>query len=133
MTSGNYRTALGHAVFEINQQTKVSFKWTTNTNYAWKAYSCMFGRTGWEGQAGWQLSNGRTKFASSALNITYLPSSLPLDRLKVVWLHELSHVWGLGHVKGINHVMNESASLAYLRGGVKTLTSDEKNAYKALY
>ena len=131
--SGTFETAMGNAVFEINQQTDVNFSWTDSTSPSWKSYAADYGATGWEGQSQWNVVLGSTRSASSKLNTRYLSTGMPFDRLKVVWLHELCHVWGLGHVSGINHVMYQSASDAYLRGGVRTLTSDEKNGINNLY
>ena len=51
--------------------------------------------------------------------------------MRVLWLHELSHVWGLGH-STINTVMYTSASSAYYNG-VRYLTSDDINGYNSLY
>lgn len=130
---GHSRPRWENAVFEINQQTDVNFSWTDSTSPSWKAYAADYGATGWEGQSQWNVVLGSTRSASSKLNTRYLSTGMPFDRLKVVWLHELCHVWGLGHVSGINHVMYQSASDAYLRGGVRTLTSDEKNGINNLY
>jgi predicted Zn-dependent protease len=66
--------------------------------------------------------------------MTYLPSSSNshVPRLKVVWLHELGHSIGLGHVSTLKRVMYTSASDAYF-AGVTSLTSDEIAGVNSIY
>lgn len=87
----------------------------------------------WEGitYTKWNSSNRLTS-AISQLNKHYCGNYADA-RKRVVWLHELGHGWGLGHVTSKKCVMHKSASTAYTSGGVRALTSDEVNGLNALY
>ena len=68
------------------------------------------------------------------LNMYYLPgtSTTDVERLRVVWLHELGHGLSLGHVANNTAVMYTSASQAYFNG-VRYLTSDEIAGINSVY
>lgn len=86
----------------------------------------------WEGitYTTWDSSNKLTS-AISQLNKHYCDNYADATK-RVVWLHELGHGWGLGHVTATKRVMYKSASGAY-KAGVRALTSDEINGINALY
>lgn len=129
--TGNYKTAISQAASNINSSTDVSFS-TSNTGAIWSAVVKNYGATGWEGQSTWSYGiSGKTSLADSKINSYYMPSSTAVAKLRVLWLHELSHVWGLGH-SNINTVMYTSASSAY-SNGVRYLTSDDIRGYNYLY
>ncbi len=128
--TGIYTTPLREARLDINSKTPVNLKQSAYGT-AWWAFNGDYGNTGWEGLAVWNCRNGKVLSASSRLNNTFL-SGKPAAQIKVVWLHELSHVFGLNHVTSINRVMYTSASAAY-HHGVRSLTSDEIAAYEHLY
>lgn len=129
--TGNYQTSLTQAVNNINTATHVNFS-TTTASSGWTAQAHNFGATGWEGRATWNRNMlGFTTSAFSNINMHYIPSGVSINRMRVLWLHELSHVWGLGH-SSINTVMYTSASQAY-RNGVQWLTLDDINGYNTLY
>lgn len=130
---GNYQAGVVNAISSIDSKTDVHFSFTTASGPSWTARVNNYGNTGWEGQSTWSYYLGATHSGDSKLNMYYLNPNTPVARLKVVWLHELCHVWGLGHVDSINSVMYKSASDAYTRGGVRDLTSDEINGMNALY
>ncbi|WP_289093880.1 matrixin family metalloprotease [uncultured Bifidobacterium sp.] len=131
LMTGNYVTAINQAASDINSNTDVTF-YTSNTGASWSALTQNYGATGWEGQSTWSYGvSGYTSLASSKINTYYIPSNTPVAQMRVLWLHELSHVWGLGH-SNINTVMYTSASAAY-RNGVRYLTSDDINGYNSLY
>lgn len=73
-----------------------------------------------------------TTSSLSRLNIYYLHGTEPINRLKVVWLHEIGHGLGLDHVTVLHRVMYKSASAAYF-DGVTALTSDEISGINHLY
>lgn len=128
--SGIYITPFANARNDINSLTPVTLN-TTADGAFWWAWNGKYGATGWEGLATWTCSSGKVTGANSKLNDYYLASA-PSARIKVVWLHELSHVFGLGHVTTVTRVMYSSASTAY-NNGVRTLTADETNGYNYLY
>lgn len=128
--SGIYSAPFLSARADINAKTPVNIS-TTEEGALWWASSGTYGNTGWEGLATWTCSGGKATGANSKLNNTVLAGK-PAARIKVVWLHELSHVFGLGHSNSKSRVMYTSASEAYL-SGVRTLTSDEIAGYNYLY
>lgn len=129
--TGNYLTAINQAVSNIDSSTHVRFE-TSGVGATWSAITQNYGNTGWEGQATWSYGiSGKTSLAASKINTYYIPASVEVARMRVLWLHELSHVWGLGH-SNRNTVMYTSASIAY-SNGVRYLTSDDINGYNSLY
>lgn len=127
---GNYLAAAKQAVSNINSATKVSF--SAGSRLSWQATSQNYGKTGWEGESSYTfLVSGYTKTAISKVNTYYIGSSSPVARRRVLWLHEFSHVWGLGH-SSPNTVMNSSASAAYSRG-VRYLTADDIQGINSRY
>lgn len=127
---GNYLTSAKQAVSNINSATKVGF--STGTRMVRQATSQNFGKNGWEGQSAYTfLASGYTKDAVSRVNTYYMKSSYPVARMRVLWLHEFSHCWGLGH-STINTVMYKSASDAY-NNGVRYLTSDDIKGINSRY
>lgn len=129
--NGNYLTAINQAVNNINNSTDVTFS-TSPSGLSWTALVANYGNTGWEGQSQWSYSIfGKTSNATSKINSYYIPPNTTIGRMRVLWLHELSHVWGLGH-SGINTVMYTSASAAS-DNGVRYLTSDDINGINSLY
>lgn len=130
---GNYSTGLNTAISNINSSTHVTLSRTTDTGPSWKASVTNYGNTGWEGESTWSYYLGATHSAESKINTYYIPSGTAPARIKVIWLHELSHVLGLGHVSSVNRVMYTSASAAYTQGGVRNLTSDEVSGINSLY
>lgn len=130
---GNYQAGIVNAISSIDSKTDVHFSFTTASEPSWKARVNNYGNTGWEGQSTWSYYLGATHSADSKLNMYYLNPNTSVAQLKVVWLHELCHVWGLGHVDSINSVMYKSASEAYRRGGVRDLVSDDINGINHLY
>ena len=130
---GNYLSGLRQAAANYNASTDARVTLTaTLRGGKWSAIAQNYGATGWEGQSTWYKSGGVTTKATSKVNIKYA-ASFNAARMKVLWLHELGHVWGLGHVSSIRHVMYTSASAAYLNGGVRSLTSDEIAGINKLY
>ena len=129
--TGNYHTAIGQAMSNISSATPAKTL-RAATGYTWTANVSNYGNTGWEGQSEWSYNIwGKTNLATSKVNSYYIGPSSPIAQIRVLWLHELSHVWGLGH-SGSNTVMYESATGAY-RNGVRYLTADDINGYKSLY
>lgn len=124
--NGDYRTALTQATSNYTAATQVNL-YVSGSGNSFHAENASYGANGWEGYTDWNCLNfGRKSSATSRLNMYYLDgSSVTTGRRKVVWLHELGHGLGLGHVPSIYHVMYQSASQAYLNGGVRSLTSDE--------
>lgn len=129
--SGKYKNALNLAVIDYSSNTDVTLK-TSTKKQKWTAEVSNYGKTGWEGISEWSLSktNYVTK-ATSKVN-KYYASGYSTECLKVLWDHELGHVWGLGHVMNSKRVMYISASKAY-KEGVRALTSDEKKGINRLY
>lgn len=129
----NYLESLKQAAANYNSSTDVSLKVITSIRGGnWHAKVYAYGNTGWEGRSTWFLNGGKTSSAVSEINATSA-STYTVARLKVLWLHELAHVWGLGHVPSMKRVMYASASDAYLYGGVRSLTSDEIAGINSLY
>lgn len=127
---GTYNSALYSARSNINARTPVTLN-TTYEGALWWAWDGSYGSSGWEGISSWSCRSGKVTGANSRVNETYLAGA-PSGQIKVVWLHELSHVFGLGHVNSKKRVMYTSASEAY-RNGVRSLTSDEIAGYRNLY
>lgn len=132
-TSGNYRTAIGQAIVNYNNATPVHLNGVESTGASMSSDVANYGATGWEAFNDSTCIGGTTFSSTSKINTYYLPSSTPVARLKVVWLHELGHSLGLGHASAINRVMYTSASTAYTSGGVRGLTTDEIAGIDYLY
>ncbi|MDO5083631.1 MAG: matrixin family metalloprotease [Arachnia propionica] len=127
---GKYSTAFYSAQSNINARTPVTLN-TTADGALWWAWNGNYGSSGWEGLSSWGCRSGKVTGGNSRVNNTYLAGA-PSGQIKVVWLHELSHVFGLGHVNSKKRVMYTSASEAY-KNGVRSLTSDEIAGYRHLY
>lgn len=132
LVNGNFRTALGQARANYDNSTDLSVSLTDNSGPTFTAVNSNYGATGWEGQNSWVCGFGVTTSSQARLNQYYLSGLEPIARLKVVWLHELGHGFGLNHVSTVTRVMYTSASAAY-NAGIYGLTSDEINGINALY
>jgi hypothetical protein len=130
---GAFRTALFNGVSQYSSATDVNLSTTDTRGPSWNAQVTNFGNTGAEADASWSCSGGITNASTMRLNTAYLNTSMPSARLKVVWEHEMGHSLGLQHVASNTRVMYQSASTAYISGGVRGLTSDEINGINALY
>lgn len=130
--NGNFRTAMNMARDNYNGSTDISLSTVDSSGPTFTAQNTNYGATGWEAQASWSCWFGSTTAASIRANQYYLSGSEPLNRLKVVWAHEIGHALGLDHVTTIARVMYTSASSAYF-AGVTGLTFDEINGINALY
>lgn len=132
-TTGDYRTSFTQAAADYRNKTDAKLNPSFDQSNAFGVENYYYGNTGWEGYTSWACLNfGRKSFAASRLNMTYLDGA-STARKKVVWLHELGHGLGLGHVSSIARVMYTSASDAYYSGGVRTLTSDEISGINSWY
>jgi len=129
--NGDYRSGFTSAVGNYRLATDVNLTGTLDSGPTFTARNTNYGATGWEGQADWTAPFGVTTSAQIRLNDYYLQGA-PVDRLKVVWLHEIGHGLGLGHVDTVARVMYTSASAAY-NAGVRELTSDEISGINDLY
>jgi hypothetical protein len=129
--SGKYRTAISQAGSNITASSDVSMTFTNEAGPSFTAYHYNAGKTGYEGWTDQFRVGSRTQWAHSYLN-TYYASSYPTDRLKVIWLHELSHGLGLNHVSSKKQVMYRSASVAYA-SGVRNLTTEEVRGLNVMY
>lgn len=131
--SGNYSSALNSANAQFNAKTDVTIS-RSSSSTDWTALTGNYGNTQWEGYSTWNYttSTGKITSAISRVNTQYA-SSYSLGCLKVLWEHELCHVWGLGHVSSYYRVMYQSASDAYNLGSVHNLTSDEISGINSLY
>ncbi len=132
--NGHFFTAIKQAISNYTSATDVTMSYVDASGPGLKAQNADYGYTGWEGRADWTCALGRYIGVTAKINMTYLPgtSSTDVPRLKVVWLHELGHSIGLGHVSTVKRVMYTSASTAY-SNGVRSLTSDEIAGVNALY
>lgn len=130
-TSGSYRTAINQAAADYAAKSHAKLTNTTAAGPMFTAAQYNAGATGYEGQTTVNAIGSVTLSAHSVLNTHYLAGA-PVARLKVVWLHELGHGLGLGHVTPAARVMQKSASAAY-SAGVRTLTSDEVSGVNHLY
>lgn len=130
--NGNFRTAFQQAASNYRNSTHVKVYPSDQSGNAYTAQNSNYGATGWEGYSNWSCLFGTTHSANSRLNQYYLSGSESVTRLKVVWLHELGHGLGLGHVSVLQRVMYPSASQAYF-AGVTALTSDELNGIYNIY
>lgn len=130
--TGGYKTQLISAITNYNAIRDIKLSTTSIANCPWKASLVRNTSADWEGitYTKWDTSNKLT-FAACQLNRHYCDKYADAKK-KVVWLHELGHGWGLGHVASTKRVMYKSASGAY-KAGVRTLTSDEINGINALY
>ena len=132
-TNGTMRTALSDAATVYDLSTDVTMVTSSTASSTLTAANNNYGQTGWEGIASPTCSSGVTSKVHIRANDYYLPNlSSQRARIKVVWLHELGHALGLGHVSTLHRVMYTSASSAYY-DGVYTLTGDELNGINALY
>lgn len=129
--AGTTRDALTAALNNYTVGTDVNLTQTSNNNEPFRTESYNYGATGWEGQSSWGCTAGITYSNLAKLNSYYL-STAPEGQKRVVWLHELGHGLGLGHVTTVARVMYTSASSAY-GAGVRNLTSDEVAGINALY
>ena len=129
-TSGTYRDTLKAARDNYNATTDVTITVTTSSSPAWQAYATNLGATGWEGQET-RLCLSHKIHSSMRMNTHYAGSRTATNK-KVIWLHEIGHGLGLGHVSSAYRVMYKSASEAY-SNGITSLTSDEKAGINALY
>ncbi|RWZ68093.1 matrixin family metalloprotease [Labedella populi] len=131
--SGASKTALSSAISHISDRTDVLLLGTSATDPTWKARNGNYGATGWEGLNSTTQLAGRTLSSLSRVNTHYVANTTANQaRIRVIWLHELSHGLGLGHVTSKTRVMYTSASVAY-NNGVRNLTSDEINGINTLY
>ena len=130
--TGTYKTQLTSSIADYNAIRDVKMSVTSIANNPWKASLVRNSSVNWEGitYTKWNAS-GKLTSAICQLNRHYC-DSYTAARKKVVWLHELGHGWGLGHVASTKRVMYKSASAAY-KAGVHALTSDEINGINALY
>lgn len=130
--TGSYRTQLISAITNYNSIRDIKMSTTSSTSCPWKASLVRNKSVSWEGitYTTWDSSNKLTS-AISQLNKHYCDNYADATK-RVVWLHELGHGWGLGHVTATKRVMYKSASGAY-KAGVRALTSDEINGINALY
>lgn len=132
--SGSYLSGLTSAISNYNIRTDVTLTRTTASGPVFTARTSNYGATGWEGRAQVNCLSGKasTRSASSQINTHYVKSSAPLNRIKVLWLHELGHSLGLGHVSSKYRIMYPQAVVPY-NNGVTALTTDEINGINALY
>lgn len=130
-SNGAFSTALSQAISNYYNSTVLYLTRQDSSGNSFKALNTNYGATGWEGNTSWSCLFGTTHSAQAKLNQYYLQSA-PTARLKVVWLHELGHGLGLGHVSSAYRVMYTSASTAY-NNGVRSLTSDEINGINTIY
>lgn len=130
-TSGYFSTGLDQAISNYYGSTNLYLRRQNSSGNSFTAQNSNYGATGWEGNTNWSCFFGTTNSATARLNMYYLQSA-PTARLKVVWLHELGHGLGLGHVSSAYRVMYTSASAAY-NNGIRSLTSDETSGINALY
>lgn len=130
-TNGNFRTALLNAIGNYNGSTDVALSPVYSSGPSFRAENGSYGATGWEGQNSYVCLYW---FSSSTarVNMYYLSGTEPIDRLKMVWLHELGHGLGLDHVSVNTRVMWTSASDAYFNG-TTSLTFDEIAGINSLY
>ncbi|WHS50226.1 matrixin family metalloprotease [Rothia sp. SD9660Na] len=93
-----------------------------------------FGKTGWEARATWRTGfrSNIIKSGSIHMNEAYCNSMNGLN-LRVVTMHEIGHLLGLGHSKLQNAIMYTSASHAFLRHNTFTPTNDDKAGLRKLY
>lgn len=123
--SGKYKTALDSACAAYTKKTKVSLKKAAGANVVWQAKVANYGNTKWEGLTTINKANSNKVIASceSKVNTRYV-SGKNSSYLAVLWMHELGHGWGLGHVPINKYVMYTNVATPYA-GGVRTLTGDE--------
>ncbi len=131
--TGAYKTQLKNAIANYTAFTDATMSASTSTSVPWKASVVNKSSVSWEGVTyTTKNSSNRYTYASSQLN-KYFCDKYKDGVKKVVWLHELGHGWGLGHVSSVKRVMYTSASKAYSSGGVRALTTDEIAGINALY
>lgn len=131
--TGAYKTQLKNALANYTAFTDVTMSASTSTSVPWKACTVNKSSVSWEGITyTTKNSSNRYTYASSQLNKHFCDNYKDGVK-KVVWLHELGHGWGLGHVSSVKRVMYTSASKAYSSGGVRALTTDEIAGINALY
>lgn len=130
LSPGTSRDALNQAIATWSNVSDVNLVSTQN-NEPFRTESYNYGATGWEGQASYSCVPGFMTSVLAKLN-SYYTNNYPTARKKVIWLHELGHGLGLGHVTVSTRVMYTSASTAYLNG-TRNPTSDDINGVNALY
>lgn len=131
---GAYLTGAKSAIVNYDNSTDAVMKQsTTQSKLPWKAAVKRVANSGWEGRSEWNYNKTTNKITSATSTInSYYCSGYSSAQLKVIWLHEFGHVWGLAHSVRKDRVMYTSASAAY-KNGVRSLTSDEISGINALY
>lgn len=132
--NGNFYTAIKQAIANYDSATDISMTYVDASGPGFSARNASYGATGWEGNTTWNCVLKKFNSADAKLNMYYLPgtSTTDVERLRVVWLHELGHGLSLGHVANNTAVMYTSASQAYFNG-VRYLTSDEIAGINSVY
>lgn len=111
----------------------MNLKGVTTSGPTFTAANNNYGATGWEGHNEWNCLFANTTSSVARVNDYYAANLISnAARIKMIWLHEVGHGLGLGHVSTVARVMYTSASGAY-NAGVRTLTSDEIKGINALY
>lgn len=132
--NGYFFTAIKEAIANYSNSTDLTVSYEDNAGPNFTARNASYGYTGWEGLNTTSCFLGTMWTSDAKLNMAYLAgaTSSEIPRLRVVWLHELGHGFGLGHVASSSRVMYTSASSAYFNG-VRYLTSDEINGINSIY
>ncbi|KRF08950.1 hypothetical protein ASH00_04540 [Arthrobacter sp. Soil782] len=130
--NGPYRTAFNYAVSNYNAATQVTLTAVDVSGPTFTARNQNYGVTGWEAQATTNCPFGTTTSSALRMNQYYLQGDEPLNRLKVVWAHEIGHGLGLAHVSTVARVMHTYPSTSY-SVGVSGLTTDDVNGINARY
>lgn len=130
--TGNYSTALNQAITNFNTSTQVHL--SRHDGAPWVAQVQNYGAVDWEGMSKTNTGNGvyTVTWARSKVNTAYIPASTAVSRIKILWLHELCHVWGLGHTTNPRTVMYWNVATPYANG-ISSLTSDEINGINSIY
>lgn len=130
--TGNYSTALNQAITNFNTSTQVHL--SRHDGAPWVAQVQSYGAVDWEGMSKTNTGNGvyTVTWARSKVNTAYIPASTAVSRIKILWLHELCHVWGLGHTTNPRTVMYWNVATPYANG-ISSLTSDEINGINSIY
>lgn len=141
--SGSYSTALNQAIDNYNTQTHVHL--SRNNNGKMLAKAAYYGNLGWGGVAKEQVSAaGYTKrdgitypyqritWADVMVNKNIIGPSSPVGKIRLVWLHELGHAWGLEHSKYVHSVMYPYVDQSY-KSGAEYLTTDDVRGINSKY
>ncbi|OZG56501.1 hypothetical protein AEAE_0989 [Aeriscardovia aeriphila] len=141
--SGVYSTALNQAIDNYNTQTHVHL--SRNNNGKMLAQARYYGGTNWIGfkdgsqnVAGYTNSDAdkyprkRITWADVMLNKSIIRPSTPIGKVRLIWLHELGHAWGLGHSDYVHTVMYANADQSY-KSGVEYLTTDDVRGINSKY